>query len=354
VSSSHTYRQPWLGNPWFDSIYILLPGFLALLVTALLPDAYKYTDAMPLAAWVILILLIDVAHVYSTLYRTYWDRQRFRRQRTLFIAAPVCCYISGVLLYSTDAMLFWRVLAYLAVYHFIRQQYGLMRLYARTEAQSPPGARIDTIAVYAATLYPLLYWHCAPGRNFSWFMQGDFITGQAELLRTIARVVYLLIIAAYVIKETGVFIRNRRVNIPKNAIIAGTFLTWYFGIVYYNGDMAFTLLNVVSHGIPYMALIWLFRRREQSVQGAAPVARTSLLVFLLSIFAFAFLEEGIWDGLVWRERRDLFGIFSFLPALDSAEALALLIPLLALPQATHYVLDGFIWRKEQKGQENSS
>jgi hypothetical protein len=26
------------------------------------------------------------------------------------------------------------------------------------------------------------------------------------------------------------------------------------------------------------------------------------------------------------------------------EALALIVPLLALPQATHYVLDGWIWR----------
>jgi hypothetical protein len=43
-------------------------------------------------------------------------------------------------------------------------------------------------------------------------------------------------------------------NIPKNLIIIGTLSSWFFGIVYFNNDLVFTLLNVVSHGIPYMAL----------------------------------------------------------------------------------------------------
>ena len=38
------------------------------------------------------------------------------------------------------------------------------------------------------------------------------------------------------------------------------------------------------------------------------------------------------------------------PALTQAQALAeqLAVPLLALPQLTHYVLDGFIWRRPKK------
>ena len=35
------------------------------------------------------------------------------------------------------------------------------------------------------------------------------------------------------------------------------------GIVYFKGDLTFTLLNVVSHGIPYYALVWAYGNNQQ-------------------------------------------------------------------------------------------
>lgn len=343
------YKQPWLHNAAFDMLFILLPVFFALGVTAVLPAEYKSTEKMTLAGWVILVLLIDVAHVYSTLFRTYWDSARFAQHRTLYIAIPVACYVAGVLLYSVDGLVFWRVLAYLAVFHFIRQQYGFMRLYTRKENKQHIAAKIDVVAIYAATLYPLIYWHCTPGRNFNWFVDGDFIVGDGSLIKTVALVMYVMVIAIYAGKEIAAMVRQRQVNIPKNLVITGTFLSWYFGIVHFNGDMVFTLLNVVAHGIPYMALIWLHQQRETGRPLTAIISvsmpKYTILFFVLTIAGFAYLEEGLWDGLIWREHKGIFGMFRSLPAIRSDEVLALLVPLLSLPQSTHYVLDGFIWRK---------
>lgn len=343
-------KQPWIRNAAFDSIYILLPSFVALIIVALLPDKFKSTDELPVYAWVILVLLIDVAHVYSTLFRTYWNKERFNRYRTLYLTVPALCYIAGVFLYTANALWFWRVLAYLAVYHFIRQQYGFMRLYSRGENKKGLPATIDVLAIYAATLYPIIYWHCTAGRNFNWFIEGDFISIDAASVKMIAFSIYLLILVAYVAKEIWQLFTSARFNIPKNLIITGTFLTWYFGIVHFNGDMTFTLLNVVSHGIPYMALIWTFNKSEQA-QKEAPAGkhkfyRSTAVFFLLSIFLFAYIEEGLWDGMIWKEHGSIFTIFQSLPLLHSKELLALLIPLLSLPQSTHYVLDGFIWKKQ--------
>jgi hypothetical protein len=69
------------------------------------------------------------------------------------------------------------------------------------------------------------------------------------------------------------------------------------------------------------------------------------VVFLVVL---AYLEEGFWDGLIWREHQLFFWPFSFLPSVNDSVILALLVPLLALPQSTHYVLDGFIWRVKDK------
>jgi hypothetical protein len=44
---------------------------------------------------------------------------------------------------------------------------------------------------------------------------------------------------------------------------------------------------------------------------------------------------------VWHERAWLFGA-----EWDTSALKVVLVPLLALPQITHYVLDGFIWRRK--------
>jgi hypothetical protein len=352
MTRATTYRQPWLHSAIFDMVFIVLPGFMALAVTFLLPDVYKTTDTTSLAGWVVLILLIDVAHVYSTLFRTYMDRERLAKNRVLYTIVPVACYATSVLLYALGPLVFWRVLAYLAVYHFVRQQYGFMRLYARQDSRPDAYMRIDSVAIYAATLYPLVYWHCTPGRNFNWFVAGDFIIQDLALVRQLAGYGYIGIIGTYLLKELVSYRQFRTFNLPKNLIIAGTCMSWYFGIVYFNGDMVFTLLNVVAHGVPYMALIWMYRQKEAGYPVTSIVSRRlpqfTLLFFLLTIVAFAYLEEGLWDGLVWKEHSQIFGIFQALPMVHSKELLALLVPLLSLPQTTHYVLDGYIWKKPRK------
>jgi hypothetical protein len=341
----------WLYSPVFDSLFILLPPFAVLLVVLLLPVQYKQSAEMPVVGWVVLILFIDVAHVYSTLFTTYLDKTRFSRHRQLFLLIPVVCYVAGVVLHLMGGMFFWRAIAYLAVFHFIRQQYGFMRLYGRQQQQNYWENVIDTIAIYAATLYPLLYWHLSPGRNFNWFVAGDFFLFSSATLKGIALVAYLIVIAAYCIKEARNSFQTKAFNLPKNILVGGTFISWYCGIVLFNGDIAFTALNVVAHGIPYMALIWAMTRKPIAQLNAGMPHKHSahtynILVFIGTLLLFSYLEEGLWDGMVWRDHPQVFSWFMSLPVVHNNIALSLLIPLLSLPQTTHYVLDGFIWRKK--------
>lgn len=254
-------QQPWIGKPWIDTVFILLPPFLSLLVIVLLPELFQNNKDLPIAGWVILILLIDVAHVYSTLYRTYFDPHALKQQRSLLWTIPFLSFLVGVLVYSFNDALFWRILAYIAVYHFVRQQYGFMRVYSRKEKLPKLFSYIDNITIYYATLYPIVYWHFSGPRNFDWFVEGDFVFLQMSGILSIATMLYFFMLVIYVSKEIFLLITTRAINLPKTAIITGTILSWYFGIVHFNGDMAFTLLNVVSHGIPYMALVWLHGKK---------------------------------------------------------------------------------------------
>jgi hypothetical protein len=342
------HTQPWLGKPWTDILFILLPPFVCLLIITLFPALFQDAKGISDASWVVLILLIDVAHVYSTLYRTYFDPVAFNKQRTILLAIPVIGFIVGVMLYSIGPGLFWRLLAYTAVFHFVRQQYGFMRLYSRREPKNSISSMIDTLTIYYATIYPLLYWHLNGPRNFNWFVENDFIYLRSGTLLLILKMLYFALMATWLVKETIQWIKSKQVNIPKLLVVSGTALSWYGGIVYFNGDLAFTLLNVVSHGIPYMALIWIYGRKNyiatQSRFLRVVFSKYGLFVFLGLLFLFAFIEEGLWDIAVWKEHGNMFGLSGFsAPSFDKT-ILAFIVPLLALPQITHYILDGFIWR----------
>ena len=307
---------------------------------------------MPTAAWVMLVLLVDVAHVHSTLYRTYFDGETFKHHRQMLISIPLFCLIGSVLLYSIGGyMIFWRVIAYIAVFHFIRQQYGFMRIYSRKEGNSVVDSDIDKLAIYSATIFPIIYWHLSGPRNFDWFVSGDFFYFPSLWLFYIAGVIYVLGLVAYIVKEIMSVIKTSYFNWPKNMVVAGTYISWFFGIIYYNGDLAFTALNVISHGVPYMALIWIYGKKRTIGAGANVsgfmkliFSRYGILLFLLIIFGLAYLEEGLWDALVWNDHGSVFRPFYCLPHIADSLWLSILVPLLILPQLTHYIIDGFIWK----------
>jgi hypothetical protein len=356
---TNVQAQPWLSSASWDCLLILSPAILVSCIVLIFRNQLTNNPSIPLWAWVCLILFVDVAHVYATLFRTYLDQEAFQKNKSLLLAIPATCLTAGCLLYAVNWLLFWRVLAYLAVFHFIRQQYGFVVLYSRKD----PGVfekfkQIDYLALYAATIYPLLYWHTHLPRNFNWLIDGDFISSMPLLVFKVGSAIYLIGASLYVTKEVILLKTTGYFNIPKNLLMFGTALSWWVGIISLNSDLAFTMTNVLSHGIPYMALIWLYRPKgdpnllpaENGINLSTMFSVVKKLTisyapaFLLFLVLLAYLEEGLWDGFVWREHLSLFAPFSHLPAISDPIILAILVPLLSLPQSTHYVLDGFIWR----------
>jgi uncharacterized membrane protein len=338
-------NQPWLKNPATDSVLILLPPVIPLGILLLFQSYFDQHVIVSTGWWVLLVMCIDVSHVYSTTFRFYWEPDLFKKYRSHLIIIPILAFLIGWSLHSIDSLLFWRVLAYMAVFHFIRQQYGFVRLYSRQEKYSKASRWIDAISIYTATLYPLIYWHIHRTQELSWFIAGDFL--DLSFVKSSAfDYVYIAMIATYLIKETIQSYQQSFLNIPKNAIMAGTYLSWYFGIIAAQGDLAFTLLNVVSHGIPYMALVWIYGHRKKAPSiNYLPWKEASF--FLATLILFSYLEEGIWDVFIWKDHTSLFPFFTQLPRPD-LWVVSILVPLLSLPQITHYVIDGFIWRVRPK------
>ncbi len=340
-----TGRKKWLFSAPVD---LALFGGTAVvaLVLVLLAPAMGIGDNAPEWSWITGVLLVDVAHVWSTAFVVYLDPVEWKRRPLLYGLTPVAAYALGFALYAWGPEPFWRTIAYLAVFHFVRQQYGWVMLYrARNGERDRFGRWLDGATVYAATLYPLLWWHAELPRGFAWMRDGDFVHGAIpHVVVRAAGVVYLGLLAAYIVRAVAQIIRRDSVSWGKHLIVITTAACWYVGIVATNTDYTFTLTNVFIHGVPYMALVFFYARaaaKEAPHGTSAQLLRRGVIVFLATLWVIAYVEEMLWDRAIWHDRDWLFG-----SGLDIGDTGALILaPLLAMPQITHYVLDAFLWRR---------
>jgi len=338
-------RDGWILSPRGDLAIFAGPVVAAGLLVLLLEGIPGRPLGVPPWAFVLLVVGCDVSHVYSTAFRTYLDPEERRRRPVLYAVVPVSCFAAGAALHLVSGSLFWRALAYLAAFHFVRQQVGWMAFTARRAGPTSAfDRRLDRLFVYAATVFPLLWWHAHP-RTYSWFVPGDFVPGLPVAVADAAHVVHWVVVAAWLLRQAWLGLRGPGLNRGKLLVGASTWLAWYGGIVLLSSDLAFTASNVLAHGVPYLAVVHRYCGARWDASSASPLSRLFRLdafpLYLALLALAAFLEEWAWDRLVWHDHGTLF------PGPEAtlgAVALSLTVALLAVPQATHYVLDAFLWR----------
>jgi hypothetical protein len=344
-------KPPWLFGPVAD---VAVFGGSAALGLTLVGARRVLGIPAELPEWGFLAFVVgvDVAHVYATLFRTYFDRDEIARHPARYALIPLFLYLTGVGLHLRSSHAFWRVLAYLAVFHFVRQQAGWAALYrSRAGVTSRVEAALDSVALYSATVYPLVYWHAhLRETHFNWFIDGDFadVSSAAARLLPAVKIVWIVALAVFVLRRLERLVVTRRFETGRALMVATTAATWYVGIVATNSDFDFTVTNVLAHGIPYFALVFsnVRARRAAGFENfGTDIAAQGFGAFAGLLVTLAFVEEAVWDRLVWHDHPWLFGHGTSLGVLASA----LVVPLLAVPQTTHYVLDGLIWRRKEKG-----
>ena len=336
----------WLVSARFDVLVFTGPAVVALALVGLGPWLAPKGET-PLPFWVVTVLFVDVAHVWSTVYRTYLDPDERRRHAGLYTVVPLVGYGVGLALAAHSWALFWTVLAYTAVFHFVRQQYGWVALYNRRDPGLGAVERsVDVAAIYAATIFPLLWWHANLPRQFHWFLPGDFIDGLGASVVFVLWPVYVGIGIAFAVLQLK-RAQSDGVRWGKVLLVTTTSACWGLGIIATNSDWAFTVTNVLIHGVPYMAIVWVYGQRDAPRYRVGAWQRwmfgttAGAAAFLVTLGIVAYAEEWGWDRLVWHGETSLF----LGPTVDVGRWMFAVLPLLAVPQVTHYILDGFIWRR---------
>lgn len=360
-----TQNHIWLFSKKIDLRWLFVPVWITWMVCFGVSEEVLQ-QPIPLWFWAIFILGIDVTHVWSTIFRTYLDKDEFAKHRNMLIAVPFACFVGLFAIASFSEQFFWRVMAYIALHHFIKQQYGFLALYRARYGQKPRKKFLtDSRILYLGMLWPVLYWHLNQGRNFNWFVYGDFLefgalleniglnAGTLEGFNLIGNSIYVAAIAFWLIDEVRHHLKSKEV-FPWGKIlwISTTALNWFLGIVWFNSDFAFSLTNVVAHGIPYMVLIFFYVEKKKQLKKPRRVAVRILPVIQMFVIIglLAFGEEFFWDMFLNREKEGFFqSLLSYPIAMfEGNYTRALAFGLLSVPQVAHYFIDGFIWKKSKK------
>ena len=362
IGHSNTKSNHWLMSKYTDLLVLLLPVWLVWCVF-FSNAGYFQNASLPPWAWLIFIVGLDVSHVWSSLFRTYLNKEEFEAQKTVLIITPIVVFVMSfaALAYSTG--LFWRIMAYIAVFHFIKQQYGFTALYQLKTGSLPVKKRLsDKFIIYLLTLYPIVYWHFNSTSEFNWFVENDFFrlyeyVSSPEVILSVFNILnwfYWIVLMLWIIQEIGLIVQSQSSSIGKILWVITTAVNWWFAIVYFNSDLIFSISNVVAHGIPYIALIYYYnlKKKEYKTQVAAGLGwklKWALILVATILFA-AITEEYFWDMFIYDENRQIFE--SIAPynwnQLTDKWAVIFAMAILALPQLVHYVIDGFIWKMNSK------
>lgn len=352
-----------LYNASFDLVFFFMPFLLALCFA--IWGSYFFPDIVspintPL--WFFFFTLIfDVGHVWGTLYRGYFPKENRNRHRLLLIFVPIFSftllmivwwigYFSGREIYILPIYL----LAWFAVFHFIKQQVGFMMLYSRKESSlegwNTWKNRGDMCMMWIVTLMPMIHWWTHyESISFEWFEAGEFAL-IADILPTMPYIwmIYFILILLYSIFQIILLLSWHRSNPLKYIYLTGTALVWYFGIVHYNSAIVFWFGNIFVHGMNYYGIVIgsTLKEKEKYPPLFGKIFFKYIYIFLpLSLVLLAIIEEYSWDQLIWQSRSDIFWEYLY-NVIASPIGISLIVAWLWSIQLTHYILDRYIWKKD--------
>jgi hypothetical protein len=341
-------RGPWIVSRRFDLALLALPAALTLLCLALPAPA----SPLPLGWFLLLVVAFDVAHVWTTLYLSYLDRETFARRRLLFLLPVPLAVLVSYRLHVHSPALFWTLLAYVAIHHFISQQWGFIALYRlRAGERDPVDRTLDRWALWAGALGPLLWWHASPARTFDWFGHGEeFLFALDPALRPDIVAATATVGVVWVVRQAWRAARGDAPCAGKVLWMVASWLSWSVGIVWGQSPLVSLAAINLLHGVPFLGLVWF--RLNRRFEAPAARARSPLLGLLAQrgmvwafyglVLALALLEEGLWDGTHWGTY--VRGLTGLAPPDLGDRATSLLVAVLVTPQIVHYVLDGWLWR----------
>lgn len=354
-------KQPWFHSPIVDSFGIYL---FPMLITVFLYFFGDNFSPVSVAAPALLFGTLDLGHIFAQWFRIKSNPMEKPNRFRLWITFCIVMLFVIAFILSTE---YWRILraflVYYVIYHFIKQLYGIIKIYSKTDIRrSKLETKIIDIFVYLTMLYPFIYWH--DSYNLSNFYWRTFLYNipYISYIEIIARFAFLFSGLFYIYSEVKNTIQNKFFNIPKNMTIAATILAWNASIIFPKFNSLIFYAVIYTHYLNYVVVVWSIGRRDKKLQGieepkgwrklfcwtSVPGFFTySFFINAIAIFIYTFwlwvAHYKLYDSWLYKE------IIIYFPQIKNRELFwwHVVDALFYTTQGTHYFIDGFLWKKEK-------
>lgn len=294
-----------------------------------------FTQSLPISMMFLGWLLVDGSHVYSTLFITYFDKEAFQESKTKLILTPVLLLAINCLLFYIKPLYFYRFLANLAMFHFIRQEFGWMKIASRLDDQLPDWiARVDRYCSYVMTVAPMALIMTRIDRT--WYAKGDLFMipewlGNGIFMLLLPAVTIFLGVNIYHTYKTKTF------NTAKLLVFINTMVSWYIAKIAGIHPTVAMFIIFMAHGIPYLFIAFKAERVSDKVP------------FLKKMGAWKYLAMYLFCVGIWLVAAQLHHNKVFRPFKTPGNFTGYFIIALAwTPAMSHFVIDGFIWKRKRK------
>ena len=318
-------KSPWiLKSVTADSALILFPGVIVL---CLLISASKIAPAMSVFL-ISLMVLVDSAHVFSTSWRTLFRVSEYKREWSYW-GVPLICFGVSFAWLTLGIPYYLAFLVYATVFHYMRQNYGIIRWYERLSGKA---RKLSEWHFYLLVILPIVTFHFSSLDSFGMFSDSDIPLHADERVYFVGLFLSFAALFAWCLRE---FAAIRRGDIVWSASLSifGTVLPFYALELFPKHNSIILPILLASHGIPYFAVFVLSMKRV----GPLKQYGWPLLAMLVvgSSFALAIVSQEI-DLRYVSLTEDVFHGMS--------STYAFLLAAVFTPVLSHYFWDAIIWR----------
>lgn len=282
-------------------------------------------------------LIVDGSHVYSTLLVSYMDRTIFQNLKWVLILTPLLLYVlTSSLFYFGQEQVFAYFLAYLAMIHFIRQEFGWMKIATRLDAEAPTWLNhVDKIVSYIMTIAPMM-WFMRKANSGFWYKSGDLFLVPDDIAYYGFSLFWPAVIVFLAVNGYHTY-KTQTFNLTKFLVFINTFFGWYIAKTQTANIYLAVWLVIFHHGIPYYFIVFKTEKISGKYKLKEKLKFLHLPILYLSCVGifYLFMTNSCCSSAV-----------GFLKTQGNLIK-ALVLAIAPVPQMTHFILDGFIWKRKR-------
>lgn len=249
----------YIRNEAFDATLLVAPFALAVAVLYVVSAEPPLYSAFLLAD----LWLLGYHHVVATYTRLAFDGASLRRNR--FLAVDLLVVVVGVTVVvalTAGAWVIASAFLYLQWFHYMRQGYGIGRMYFRSTPQgSAPDARdtVATVAIYVVPVYAIAY-RSATLNDLFLGLPVQTLVLPTPLLMLLAWAA-VASVAVWVVREVRAAVAGR-LDPRYTAFVASHLAIFYVGyIAVDDADIGWLAVNV-WHNLQYVLVVWMMNLKR--------------------------------------------------------------------------------------------